>query len=165
MQELASTARNLLSFEAVAANSRDSVTVPPGYNWNVVASWGDELWSASQPLDEHTGGTGRSQEMAVGDNNDGMYLFAHEGRSILAFNNEYANRPTLYGNREDDRPQTDDDVRKGMAAHGVTICEISQKKDKWSIVKDSAFNRRITRNNPHGDHRPSRWARTDENLG
>ncbi len=143
-----SAARNLLSFKAVTANRRDSVTVPPGYSWDVVLSWGDELWSASQPFDEHTGGTGSSQEMAVGDNNDGMYLFSHEGRSILALNNEYANRPTLFGNRDDDRPQTPDDVRKGMAAHGVTICEISQTKDKWSIVKDSAFNRRITPTTP-----------------
>ena len=111
-------------------------------------SWGDPLWTASQQLDEQTGGTASSQEMAVGDNNDGMYLFTHQGRSILAFNNEYANRPTLFGNRDDDRPETDDDVRKGMAAHGVTICEISQKKDKWSIVKDSPFNRRITATTP-----------------
>ncbi|MCP4936271.1 MAG: PhoX family phosphatase, partial [bacterium] len=143
-----SLARKFLSFQAVAANSRDSVTVPPGYSWDVVMSWGDELWSNASPFDEHTGGTGDSQEMAVGDNNDGMYLFTYEGRSILASNNEYANRPTLFGNRDDDRPKTPDDVRKGIAAHGVTICEISQKHGKWRIVKDSPFNRRITPTTP-----------------
>ncbi len=150
--EARSLAGNALTFQAVAANSADSVTVPAGYSWDVLMSWGDELWSKSQPLDEQSGGTGASQELSVGDNNDGMYLFSHQGRSILALNNEYANRPTLFGNRDASRPQTLDDVRKGMAAHGVTICEISQsqhkKSGKWSIVKDSPFNRRITATTP-----------------
>ena len=144
-----SDARKAFPFRTVAANSRDSVTVPKGYSWDVLVSWGDELWSDSAPLDEDTGGTGATQEKAVGDNNDGMHLFAHKSRSILAFNNEYANRPTLFGNRDDDRPQTLDDVRKGMAAHGVTICEIGQsQRGKWGIVKDSPFNRRITATTP-----------------
>ena len=36
-----------LSFEPVAANSLDTVTVPPGFSWHNVIAWGDPLWSGA----------------------------------------------------------------------------------------------------------------------
>lgn len=140
--------KTALDFEAVPANSLDTVTVPLGYSWHVVASWGDPLWSYGQDFDEKTRGSAQSQQLAFGDNNDGMELFASDTRTILAVNNEYINFPIIYGNRASKVPETSDDVRKGQAAIGITIMDISLLNGIWSITKDSPLNRRITAQTP-----------------
>ncbi len=144
----ASAAASRLGFEAVPANALDTITVPDGYSWHVVAKWGQPLWSHSQEFDQTTRGTGESQELAFGDNNDGMALFHDGGRNILTVNNEYTNRDIIYGDRETKLPENADDVRKGKAAHGISVVEIAQTDGKWGIVKDSTFNRRITADTP-----------------
>ena len=135
---------NGISFTPLAANSKDTITVPKGFSWHTVAAWGDPLWSGAPEFDQQTRGTGESQELSFGDNNDGMSLFEVNGKSLLAVNNEYCNRKIIYGNRASGLPETPDDVRKGMAAHGVSIFEVAQKGRKWGIVKDSLYNRKIT---------------------
>lgn len=141
-------AASRLAFNPVAANTLDTVTVPRGYRWQVVAAWGDPLWSSAPDFDQETRGTGASQEMAFGDNNDGMTLFTDGTRNILAVNNEYTNRSVMYGARDSKLPEGDDDVRKGKAAHGVSVVEIAETDGTWGIVKDSAYNRRITADTP-----------------
>jgi len=145
-----------LRFEPVAANTLDTVTVPKGYGWHVVASWGDPLWSNAPAFDPQTRGTGASQELAMGDNIDGMALFSRDGRHVLAVNNEYANRQILHGNRASKKPETPDDVRKSKAAHGITVVEIAETGGRWSIVKDSPYNRRITADTPMAIAGPAR---------
>ena len=141
-------AESRLGFEPVAANGLDTVTVPRGYSWQVVAKWGDPLWSTGVPFDASTRGTGASQELAFGDNNDGMALFSARGRNILAVNNEYANVKILHGNRAGGMPESADDIRKSKAAHGVSVVEIARSGGRWSIVRDSPYNRRITAETP-----------------
>ncbi len=141
-------AASRLGFEAVAANGLDTVTLPEGYSWQIVARWGDPLWSDGVEFDHATRGTGESQERAFGDNTDGMALFTKDGRNILAVNCEYTNRSIIYGARDSKLPETVDDVRKGKAAHGVSVFEIARKDGRWSIVKDSPFNRKITADSP-----------------
>ncbi len=135
-------------FEAVSANTRDTVTVPKGYSWHVVAKWGDPMWAKGPEFDHATRGTGASQELAFGDNNDGMALFHAGGRNVLAVNNEYTNIGIIHGGKGGGKPGTADDVRKNKAAHGVSVVEIDQKNGKWSIVKDSSYNRKITPDTP-----------------
>jgi len=152
-----------LGFEQVAANGLDTVTVPRGYSWQVVAKWGDPLWSKSIDFDQVTRGTGASQELAFGDNCDGMAMFAHEGRTVLAVNNEYTNLGIMYGNNEGAVPKTADDVRKGKAAHGVSVVELAQDDGNWNIVIDSPYNRRITADTPMEITGPARghdWLKT-----
>ena len=145
---VAARAASRLGFEAVPANSLDTVTLPEGYSWQIVARWGDPLWSDGVEFDHATRGTGESQERAFGDNTDGMALFTKDGRNILAVNCEYTNRSIMYGARASKLPETVDDVRKGKAAHGVDVFEIARKDGRWSIVKDSSFNRKITPDSP-----------------
>jgi secreted PhoX family phosphatase len=133
-----------LDFKQVAANSLDTVTVPEGYSWQVVMKWGDELWSKSKAFDQASRGTGESQELAIGDNFDGMELFTAGNRSVIAVNNEYTNTDLVHGNRASKKAENLDDVRKSKAGHGITIAEIAQQGGKWSVVKDSTYNRRIT---------------------
>ena len=144
----ASASSDRFGFEAVAANGLDTVTVPPGYRWHVVARWGDPMWSDGAEFDQTTRGTGASQERAFGDNCDGMSLFTHEGRNVLAVNNEYVNLKIIYGGSGSGSPENADDVRKGKAGHGVSVVEIAEKDGAWSIVKDSPWNRRITADTP-----------------
>ncbi|MBD5769909.1 PhoX family protein [Marinomonas colpomeniae] len=133
-----------LAFSMVKANTLDTVTVPEGYKWEVLASWGDPMFSNAPAFNSATGGTGASQELSFGDHNDGMAMFSHNGRQILCVNNEYTNLNTLHANRTDGVPTTADDILKSKAAHGVSIVEVARKNNQWGIVKDSEFNRRIT---------------------
>lgn len=141
-------AASRIAFDPIAANTLDTVTVPKGYSWHIVATWGQPLWSHGPAFDEATRGTGASQELAFGDNTDGMAMFTDGDRHVLAINNEYTNRSILYGARESKLPETDDDVRKGKAAHGVSIVEVAETDGVWSIVVDSPINRRITADTP-----------------
>ena len=106
------------------------------------------MWTRGPAFDHATRGTGASQELAFGDNNDGMALFSIGGRNVLAVNNEYTNVGIIHGGKGGGRPATPDDVRKNKAAHGVSIVEIELRGGKWSIVKDSAYNRKITPDTP-----------------
>jgi uncharacterized protein len=137
-----------MGFTPIAANTLDTITLPEGYSWHVVSMWGEPLWSSSIAFDEATRGTGQSQELAFGDNNDGMEMFTADAKTILAVNCEYPNVDIMYGARANKVPENADDVRKGKASVGVTICEITQSDGRWSIVTDSPFNRRITADTP-----------------
>ena len=107
-------------------------------------------------FDPVTRGTGASQELAVGDNNDGMGLFVIDGRSVMVVNNEYVNAGIIYANRASGSPETADDIRKGKAGHGVSVFEIENQEGRWSVVKDSPYNRRITADTPMGITGPAR---------
>ena len=71
--------------------------MPEGYGWHVVAKWGEPMWSHSIEFDPAARGTGESQELAFGDNNDGMALFQVGGCSVLAVNNKSVNLSIIYG--------------------------------------------------------------------
>ncbi len=137
-----------IEFTPVAANSLDTVTVPQGYHWHVVASWGDPLWSEGAAFDQQTRGTGESQRLAIGDNIDGMEIFFKDGRTVVAVNNEYANLAILHGDRVSGLPENEHDFDKNKAAHGISIFEIQQHDGFWEVVKDSPYNRRITVDEP-----------------
>lgn len=141
-------AASRLTFDAVTASTADTVSVPAGHSWHVVARWGDPLWSKGQPFDGKTMGTGESQMLAFGDNVDGMELFSSGTTTLLAVNNEYTNLKLVFADRDGRKPASDDDVRKCMAAHGVSVIEVAQKDGKWAVVKDSKYNRRITPTTP-----------------
>ncbi|MCK5778904.1 MAG: PhoX family phosphatase, partial [Rhodospirillales bacterium] len=134
----------VFDFRPVPANTLDTVTLPEGFSWRVLVAWGDPLWSKGVPFDPATRGTARSQSLAFGDNNDGMELFEDRGRTILCVNHEYVNKQVIFGNRASCLPETDDDVIKGMAAHGVSVVEVRDGAAGWEVVRDAPLNRRIT---------------------
>ena len=137
----------LKHFNNLPANDNDTITVPEQFEWNVVVKWGDPIFDGGVEFDETTRGTAASQLASFGDNTDGMALFEapKTGKYVLAVNNEYTNRSIIWGNNADGKAANDDDILKGMYAHGVTVVEIEQKADgNWGIVKGSDYNRRIT---------------------
>lgn len=144
MPTFTQAAPHRFAFDAVAASTADDITVPPGYNVQVIARWGDPLWSDAEEFDHTTRGTGSSQAKSFGDNVDGMEVYPHGDKTILVANNEYCNHRIIWGNRSEGKAENDDDILKGMNAHGLTAVEIKQIDGKWSIVKDSIYNRRFT---------------------
>ena len=140
----AAHAAGRFGFGQVAATTADTVTVPEGFSVHTVVNWGDPLWSDAPEFDWSVRGTAEQQAKAFGDNNDGMSVFSIGGRTVLVINQEYTNRDIANAHRASKLPETDDDVLKGMLAHGVTVVELSQKDGRWAPVKDSPLNRRIT---------------------
>ena len=72
-----------------------------------------------------------------------MDVFAHDGKMILVANNEYTNRRILSVSGEN-RLEDQDEIAKGMMAHGVSVMEIAEVDGAWQVVRDSPYNRRIT---------------------
>ncbi len=140
----AMAAGNRFAFDAVGVSTADSVVVPKGYTAKVVMRWADPMWSDSVAFDPESRGSAETQARTFGDNTDGMEIFLHEGRTLIAINNEYTNRKIIWGNREEGRFANADDIEKGMLAHGVSVVEIAHDGSGWGIVIDSPFNRRIT---------------------
>ena len=117
-------------FKAVMANSLDTITLPDGFKWQVVAQWGDPLFSNVPEFNHATRGTAASQALSCGDNNDGMDLFQIDGANVLVVNNEYTNRGVMFGYNKSGLPESVEDINKGKMAHGVTIMEIAKSDDK-----------------------------------
>ncbi len=81
-----------IGFAPIAANGLDTITVPAGYQWRVLASWGDPILPGGTAFDATTRGTAISQGLSIGDNNDGMSFFSlGADHGVIAVNNEYAN--------------------------------------------------------------------------
>ncbi len=135
----------MMGFDPVAATGADTITLPPGYEFDVVISWGDPIFSKGAAFDPVTRGTGESQELAFGDNIDGMELYPlSDDHGVFVANNEYVNRKIIHT----DGVNTPDDVRKSKAGHGVTVVEVKKVEGKWVALQDAPHNRRITADTP-----------------
>lgn len=133
----------LMSFAPVAATSADTITLPKGYSWQRLISWGDPLFKNAPEFDHSGNNTAADQELQFGDNNDGMSLFPiNKRRAVMAVNNEYCNYEYLFNH--DGKNLSADDVRKAQAAHGVSVFEVrSDRQGNWTPVLNSKYNRRI----------------------
>jgi secreted PhoX family phosphatase len=145
-----------MGFKAVAANSLDTVALPDGFSWKTLVRWGDPLWSTAPEFDHATRSTGAAQEKQFGDNNDGMELYTRDGRAVMVVNNEYTNRSIAYGANASKLPETEDDVRKGKASHGVSVFQVRPGANGWEVVLDAPENRRITADTPMDITGPAR---------
>ena len=155
-QSASSLAKSQMDFTPVEANTLDTITLPNGYQWKPVISWGDALWSKGTWFNPKSLTTAKSQGYAFGDNNDGMESFVHQGKQLLAINNEYINFASFYANRQDNLPAGLDDVLKAQKAVGVTVVEVAETQQGWQVVQDSPFNRKITAQTPHEITGPAR---------
>lgn len=133
-----------ISFKSVASNTLDTVTVPVGYEWRVLSSWGDAILPGGKSFDPTTRGTAISQGLSIGDNNDGMSFFSlGADHGVIAVNNEYANYEYLFANG---RCSSIEDTRKAQAAHGVSVFEVRRIGGVWKLQPQARLNRRITAN-------------------
>ena len=133
-----------IGFTPIAANALDTVSVPAGYQWRVLASWGDPILSGGPAFDPKTRGTAASQALSIGDNNDGMSFFSlGPEHGVIVVNNEYANYEYLFVSG---RCSSLEDTRKAQAAHGVSVFEVRRVAGVWKVQPNARLNRRITAN-------------------
>jgi len=136
------------AFTPIAAQTDFTVHVPEGYEWKVLASWGDPLFSDAPAFDPANGTTPEGQARAFGENTDGMELFDIDGHEVIAVNHEYANLDINLPQNDEGAPLSVTDVRKIQDAQGVAVFEVKEGENGWEGVIDSPFNRRITHNTP-----------------
>ena len=143
----------LLGFTAIATSRADAITVPQGYTARVILPWGQPLTGSYPDYLEDASNTGSEQEQQVGMHHDGMHFFPIDVRQggdnssegLLVFNHEYIDNNLIHTNGITTIPRVADEVRKEVAAHGVSVAHIQQQADgSWALVNNSPFNRRIT---------------------
>ena len=135
------------AFDGIPIQTDATIHVPEGYDWNVLARWGDPLFSDAEPFDPVNGIPVASSDRVFGENTDGMELFAVDGKQLIAVNHEYPNIDTNLPNKGENG-FTADDVTLLQNIQGVTVMEVAEGADGWEIVIDSPYNRRIHHNTP-----------------
>ena len=147
-----------LNFNAVAKTVADAIAVPPGYTATVLYRFGDPLNAATGAFSNLGTDTAASMDFRAGDNHDGIYFFglsadgrfdpAESNRGLLVMNHEYMEwffiHATPYSIDAAGNRTVEAEVRKEMAALGVSIVEVQRNGSAWSYNVNSAFNRRIT---------------------
>ncbi|WP_370304331.1 PhoX family phosphatase, partial [Pseudooceanicola sp.] len=136
------------AFEQLAPQTDGAVHVPQGYSWKTLVRWGDALFSDAPDFDPVQGVPTEGSDRVFGENTDGMELFNVGGREILVINSEYTNNDINLPSEQDGLPTSAGDVLRLQNLQGVSVIEIAEGIDGWSVVVDSPFNRRITHNTP-----------------
>ncbi|MGL1832278.1 PhoX family protein [Rhodocyclaceae bacterium SMB388] len=142
-----------LSFDAIPVVRSDTATVPHGYKAQALASWGTPITGSYPAFDGVNGNSGEDQEQQVGSHHDGLHYFPMaedpNGHGILCINHEYVDQRVLHANgpTTDNNTRPQDEVRKEIAAHGVTLVEIKRTNGEWDVVRGD-YNRRITAGTP-----------------
>src|SRR5690606_4174730 len=86
----------LIGFEAVPVSEADSIVVPEGYSYQVMAPWGEPILGSFPAFALYN--TGADQAEQVGMHHDGMHFFPIEGDDpyegsstdgLLVMNHEY----------------------------------------------------------------------------
>ena len=149
------------NFRVVYLNKRDQVTVPEGHSAHVLYAYGDPIRPDLGDYSNLGTESGLEWDRRSGDNHDGIHFFGlnddgeldplSSSRGILCVNHEYINQPLMHPATEVSRDadgvrDSVDEVRKEQRAHGVSCIEIvrDDATGRFTVVRDSPFNRRIT---------------------
>ncbi|MCW5619583.1 MAG: DUF839 domain-containing protein, partial [Burkholderiales bacterium] len=135
----------------------DTVRVPEGYSVQVLIAHGDPIKPGTPAWSGAATETAADQARQYGAHSDGMHFFPFpqrgaagglsSTRGILCNNNEYVDQGILFPDGL--ATWTAAKVKKSLAAHGVSIVEVSKGADgKWAPIVASPYNRRITGETP-----------------
>jgi len=147
----------VLGFDAIPVTRSDTVTVPKGYRVQAFIPWGTPILGNYPAYKADGSNTGLDQEQQVGSHHDGMHYFPIDYKAggysskegLLCVNHEYIDPDVINPNGMtivDKKRANADEVRKEIAAHGVSIVHIklNETTKNWEVVPGSRFNRRIT---------------------
>ena len=144
----ATVAGGMIGFKSVPISTADTISVPEGYTYQVIAPWGDPVGMSGEnhAFKDDASNSAAHQEAQIGMNHDGIHYFTQDGSKtgLLAMNHEYVDHGLLF--TDGMATWTADKVRKSQAAHGVSIVEVEDKGGKWEVVNPSPWGRRITAN-------------------
>ncbi|SDD97623.1 PhoX family protein [Streptomyces prasinopilosus] len=136
-----------LRFTPVAPNTADAVTVPEGYDQNVVIRWGEPILRGAPAFDPENQ-TAEAQAGQFGYNVDFLALLplkGERGRQLLVANHEYTDEVLMFRGYDADNP-TREQVEIGWAAHGlgVVVVEEDRRSGRLTPVTRHHLNRRLT---------------------
>jgi len=137
-------------FTPVAPNTADALTIPEGWDHNVVIRWGDPVVPGA-PVFDRDKQTAAAQAQQFGYNNDFVGLIPQDPlgkRYLMVVNHEYTTEPQMFppGQYDEDDP-TEEQVRIGWAAHGLSVVQVVRRPHGGIggiEVVPSHYNRRIT---------------------
>jgi uncharacterized protein len=147
-----------LGFQAVAKNLTDEVILAPGYTATVIYATGDSIDPAV--TDYQNNGTDDNFARRSGDHHDGLQYFGlsadgtrldptNNDRALLVMNHENIAGTVVFMHPNGQtnassgaRPEAE--ALKEIEAHGVSVVEVRKTAGKFSVNKNSSFNRRIT---------------------
>ncbi|WP_030193140.1 PhoX family phosphatase [Streptomyces sp. NRRL S-87] len=137
-----------LRFAPVAPNTDDQVTVPGGYDQNVVIRWGDPILRGAPAFDPKKQ-TAAAQAGQFGYNNDFLALLplgrGYERQQVLVANHEYTDENLMFEKYDPQNP-TREQVEIAWAAHGlgVVVVQEDHRSGKLTSVRRHELNRRLT---------------------
>src|SRR5690606_27341241 len=70
------------AFTPIPAYTDNTVHVPEGYSWKILARWGDPLFSDAPVFDPEKGVAAAGADRVFGENTDGMELFNVQGHQV-----------------------------------------------------------------------------------
>lgn len=142
-------------FREVEAGVDPHHHVADGYDADVLIRWGDAVLPGApsfDPLKQNAA----AQRLQFGYNNDYLGYLPMPGapapsrHGLLVVNHEYTNEELMFPGlgRQDTKAAafaktTKDIVDIEMAAHGGTVLEVKRDGEKWQVVPNSKFARRI----------------------
>lgn len=139
------------NFTEIAWGNDETHHIAPEYNADILLRWGDPI-TADAPEFDVMNQSAAAQLQQFGYNNDyvGFTALNDDGtRGLLCVNHEYTNEEVMFPNlgrqdRSHFQGMTSELIDIEMAAHGGSIVEIAMNNNKWNVIRDSPFNRRIT---------------------
>ena len=144
--------RGALGFTGVAASARDTVVVPPEYEFQVLYPWGTPTGVAGRmpAFAPDASNSADDQALQAGMHHDGMHFFALDTageRGLLVMNHEYTDEQLLH--TDGVTQWTADKARKSLHAMGVSVIEIERARGgEWRQVAPSPYARRVHGNTP-----------------
>ena len=133
-------------FRSVEPNNFDDVTVPSGFQADVLISWGDRVEAAAPAFDVDAQ-TPEAAQQQFGYNNDYVGVLPHpEGDrfGVLVTNHEYTDENLMFPTG---RYSAEDVKRIAMASHGMSVVELRRgvTPGSWKQrrVSRASLNRRL----------------------
>ena len=138
------------AFEEISRGSDQTHHVPPGYETDILLRWGDPLFPDSPAFDpQQQSAAAQSRQFGYNCDFVGFHPLPpgaeKNPRGLLCVNHEYTSTALMFPGVAADYPNsvTAELSENEMAAHGGSIVEIRYVEDRWQVVLDSAYNRRI----------------------
>lgn len=175
----ASPTRGASVFKSVPPQNTDAFVLANGYRHNVIARWGDSLFSDTPDFDTRRMATeewlddanaATAQTRRFGTNADAVAYFplvtGRAARGVVCVNHEYLNAELMwpthrginmrYADAKEWFSRHPHAAKFMQAAHGVSVLQIRRDAEGWVRELSAPRNRRITANTPMDIHGPAR---------
>jgi secreted PhoX family phosphatase len=128
-------------FTPIVASNKDDLLLPPGFRYDIVCAWGDDLGSK--------GPDGRPE--AFGFNNDFTAYFPidalrggkNSGEGLLWVNHEYPN-PLFVSGYTGNGDKTEKQILAEKRSVGGSVLHVRREGGRWRRVSGSRYTRRLT---------------------